>query len=177
LRAISKLLDQLLVLLQPPASLHDDVFEVQAQGDPVLRRENVVVESEVAFRPGEQAVDDFEKVFPDPRQDVLLGKVAGVDQEQAELLVVLVAGIGADQLDLSGIELAPARQDPDQRAILAAQLRKDQLPGVEGNPGGFRRPFDGQGPRLARQVDQVEKLRDAEVTQVALDGHGTLSIG
>src|SRR3990172_2146714 len=89
------LLDQLLVFLQLAGALHDDVLEVQAQGDAVLRWEDVVVEAEMAFVPGEQAVD---------------------------------AG----------------------QPVLA-------------------------GARLARQVDQVEKLRDAKVTQVALDCHDALS--
>src|SRR3990172_8179927 len=88
---VGDLLDQLLVLLQLTGALHNDVLEVEAYGDPVFGRQDVVVEAEVAGRPGEKTVDAGQQVLANARQHVLLREIAGVDQQQAELLVVLFA--------------------------------------------------------------------------------------
>src|SRR3990172_1138376 len=76
------LLDQLLVFLQLAGALHDDVLEVQAQGDAVLRGEDVVVEAEMAFVPGEQAVDAGQQVLADAGPAFLLRQVTGLYHQQ-----------------------------------------------------------------------------------------------
>src|SRR3990170_3846841 len=161
---VGDLLLKLFPLTGSARAFDDDVFQVEADADSILRRKHIGVEAKETVQPGEQLVDDVQDVLADAVEDILLAHVAGVDEHQAQLFVAFAGGMSLDGPQLARVDQAALEKDARERAVLFADMGEDQLAFAEGNPRGFGLAFQGERPGLAGEVDQVEELSDVEVT-------------
>ena len=162
---------QLLLLAHAARALDDQVLQADAHGDLVFRRAGVVFELEEAVCPGEQAVDNVNEVRLQAGEDVLLVEVTGVDQQQSKLFIADIPCFLLDDLALSRAELVSFEQDRRQAVIAGAILSVGQLALSEIDLDGLARPLDNQAAGLARQIYQIQELRDGEIAKVTLKRH------
>src|SRR3989304_509474 len=124
---VGDLLLKLFPLTRSARALDDDVFQVEADANPILRRKHVGVEAKETIQPGEQLVDDVQDVLADAVKDILLAHVAGVDEHQAQIFVALIGGMGLDGPQLARVDQAALEKDAREGAVLFADMGEDPL--------------------------------------------------
>jgi hypothetical protein len=150
------------------ASLQDDIFQINGNGNCILVGQSVGLKDETTFRPGEQSVYDLQEILANTADNVLLSDRPGIDEHHRQLFVTVTSRSVADHFGLIGRQLARASQHPYQMAVMIGRGRVDQLALSEKEGRGYRIFLKGKCTRLSGQVDQIQELGDAKVPEIPL---------
>ena len=166
---IGQLVLKLLGFFQAARAFHDNVVQAERWiDDQLIIRQHIRLKPEDALRQREQALDHFTHIGSHHDIEVLLRQQSGFHQHITEIAIRFV---GRNLFALLRRDLADFDQQIDQPAIRAARSGVNQLATLEGHTRRVVPALDRQRASLARQMDQVQQLRNTEIVQVPFKRH------